>query len=190
MQPSTKRRLTIRHGSADSENTATPSLLGGVVDYTVKTRPAPGVFVLATHEDPKQRKKLDLYKLGPGPLYSFYIPYHLCHFEVPNSVARVVLFRDAVLQAQRPMVDVIALSKRDLKAGEVLDSIGGYMTYGQCENHPVAVAENLLPLGLAEGCVLKRDVPAHAAITYDDVLVPDGRICNRLREEQNRLYPV
>lgn len=162
----------------------------GVVDYTVKTKPGPGVFVLATHDDPKQKHKLDLYKLGKGPLYSFYTPYHLCHFEVPLSVARVVDFRDAVLQAQRPMVDVIALAKRDLKAGETLDMIGGYTTYGQCENHPVVRAENLLPQGLAEGCVLTRDVAKDAAISYGDVVVPDGRLCDRLREEQNRLFPV
>ncbi len=61
--------------------------LGGVVDYVVKAKPSPGVFVLATHDDPKQRHYLELYKLGPGPLYSFYRPYHLCHFEVPLSVA-------------------------------------------------------------------------------------------------------
>jgi predicted homoserine dehydrogenase-like protein len=164
--------------------------LGGVVDYTVKTKPAPGVFVLAAHNDPKQRKKLELYKFGPGPLYSFYTPYHLCHFEIPNSVARVVLFRDAVLQAQRPMVDVVTVAKRELKQGEKLDGIGGYMTYGQCENYPVSAAENLLPLGLAEGCVLKQDIPIHTVISCDDVRIPEGRICDRLRAEQDRLFEI
>lgn len=85
--------------------------LGGVVDYTVGSKPGPGVFVLATHDDPKQRHYLNLYKLGEGPLYSFYTPYHLCHFEVPLSAARVVLFGDAVLQPLgAPTVDVIATS--------------------------------------------------------------------------------
>ena len=69
--------------------------LGGIVDYVVGAKPGPGVFVLATHDDPKQRHYLNLYKLGEGPLYSFYTPYHLCHFEVPLSVARVVLCGDA-----------------------------------------------------------------------------------------------
>ena len=59
---------------------------GGIVDYVVGAKPGPGVFVFATHEDPKQRHYLNLYKLGSGPLYSFYTPYHLCHFEVPLSV--------------------------------------------------------------------------------------------------------
>lgn len=163
--------------------------LGGVVDYVVKSRPSPGVFVFGTHDDPKQKHMLNLYKLGPGPLYSFYTPYHLCHFEVPLSAARVALFRDVVLAPVRPMVDVITLAKVDLKAGQTLDAIGGYLTYGQCEKYPVSRAENLLPQGLAEGCTLKRDLPRDTAITYDDVEVPPGRLCDQLRAEQDALFP-
>jgi predicted homoserine dehydrogenase-like protein len=162
--------------------------LGGVVDYVVKSKPSPGVFVLATHDDPLQRDKLDLYKLGPGPLYSFYTPYHLCHFEVPISVARAVLYRDGVLQAQSPRVDVITLAKRELKAGECIDAIGGYMTYGQCENYSVARAENLIPQGIAEGCVLKRNVAKDEVLSYDDVVLPKESLCAKLRQEQDELF--
>jgi len=164
--------------------------LGGVVDYVVKAQPSPGVFVFGTTDDPMHKHHLNLYKLGPGPLYSFYRPYHLCYFEVPMSVGRLVLFRDHVLEAVRPMVDVITTAKRDLKAGEVLDSIGGYTMYGQCENYPVVRAEALLPQGLAEGCVLKRDVAKDVAISYDDVDIPDGQVCHQLRAEQDQLFPV
>lgn len=164
--------------------------LGGVVDYTVGSKPSPGVFVLATHDDPKQKHMLDLYKLGRGPLYSFYTPYHLCHFEVPLSAARAVLFQDVVLAAERPMVDVITLAKRDLKAGEQLDALGGYMTYGQCEAHPIVRAQNLLPHGLAAGCTLKRDISKDEVITHDDVTVPAGRLCDRLRAEMESLFPL
>ena len=86
--------------------------LGGVVDYVVQARPGPGVFVFGTTDDPMHRHHLKLYKMGDGPLYSFYRPYHLCYFEVPISVGRVVLFRDHVLEAKRPMVDVVAVAKR------------------------------------------------------------------------------
>lgn len=163
--------------------------LGGVVDYVVGTKPGPGVFVLATHDDPKQRHYLNLYKLGPGPLYSFYTPYHLCHFEVPLSVARVALFRDAPLQPEGPpKVDVITVTKVDVKAGQTLDAIGGYLTYGQCEAYDVARAQNLLPQGLAEGCVLKHDLPKDAYVTYDDVELPAGRLADQLRAEQDALF--
>jgi predicted homoserine dehydrogenase-like protein len=164
--------------------------LGGVVDYVVGAKPGPGVFVLATHDDPKQRHYLDLYKLGAGPLYSFYTPYHLCHFEVPLSVARVVLAGDAVIQpAGAPRVEVVATAKRDLKAGEVLDGLGGYMTYGQCETNGIARAEDLLPMGLAEGARLLRDLPKDAVLTRRDVALPAGRLVDRLRAEQDAAFP-
>jgi predicted homoserine dehydrogenase-like protein len=162
---------------------------GGIVDYVVGARPAPGVFVFATHDDPKQRHYLNLYKLGEGPLYSFYTPYHLCHFELPFSVARAVLFRDAVLApAGAPRVDVVATAKTDLRAGQALDGIGYYTTFGQCENADVTLAQNLLPMGLAEGCVLRRDVRKDEVLTYDDVELPPGRLCDRLRAEQNERF--
>ena len=159
--------------------------LGGVVDYVVKAKPGPGVFVLATHDDPKQRHYLNLYKLGEGPLYSFYTPYHLCHFEVPLSVARAVLFGDPVLQPEgAPRVDVVATAKVDLEEGNEIDALGGYTTYGVAENYPVSLAEGLLPMGLAEGCKVVRRVPKDTALTYKDVVLPTGRLCDKLRKEQ------
>lgn len=160
--------------------------LGGIVDYVVGAQPGPGIFVLASHDDPKQRHYLNLYKLGEGPLYSFYTPYHLCHFEVPLSVARVVLFNDPVLTPQAgPQVDVVATAKIDLKAGETLDGMGYYMTYGQCENAAVVRSQRLLPMGLAEGCRLKRAIPRDQVLTYDDVELPQGRLSDQLRAEQD-----
>jgi predicted homoserine dehydrogenase-like protein len=159
--------------------------LGGIVDYVVGAQPAPGVFVLAAHDDPRQRRFLELYKRGPGPLYSFYTPYHLCHFEVPLSVARVVLFKDAVTApAGGPVVHVVCTAKRDLAAGETLDGIGGYMTYGQCENAGVAVEEGLLPMGLAGGCRLRCAVARDQVLTFGDVELPVGRLADRLWSEQ------
>lgn len=163
--------------------------VGGAVDYVVGAQPGPGVYVLATHDDPRQRHYLNLYKLGEGPLYSFYTPYHLCHFEVPLSVARVVLLRDAVLQPLGgPLVEVVATAKRDLEAGETLDALGGYLTYGQCERADVTAREALLPMGVAEGCVLKRAIARDAVLTYDDVTLPHGRLIDRLRAEQAALF--
>jgi predicted homoserine dehydrogenase-like protein len=163
--------------------------LGGIVDYVVGAKPGPGVFVFATHDDPKQRHYLNLYKLGEGPLYSFYTPYHLCHFEVPLSVARAVLFQDAVMSPiAAPLVDVVTTAKIDLKAGETLDGIGYYMTYGQCEKSQIVQEQNLLPIGLAEGCRLKRDISKDQVLTYDDVELPSGRLGDKLRAEQNAYF--
>ncbi|WP_276497270.1 NAD(P)H-dependent oxidoreductase [Pontibacter litorisediminis] len=157
----------------------------GIVDYVVGAEPGPGVFVLGTHDNPIQQHYLNLYKLGEGPLYLFYTPYHLCHFEVPNTVARAVLFNDAALTPMgAPQVEVVTAAKIDLKAGSVLDGIGHYMTYGLCENADTTAAERLLPIGVAEGCVLKRDIPKDQVITYDDVVMPEGRLVDQLRMEQ------
>ncbi len=163
--------------------------LGGVVDYVVGAKPGPGVFCLATIEDARQRHYLNLYKLGEGPLYSFYTPYHLCHFEVPNSLARAVLFGDAAIAAAgAPMVEVVATAKTDLAPGTVLDGIGGYHTYGEAERAAVTATERLLPMGVAQGCRLVRSVLIGATLTYDDVQLPDGRLIDRLRAQQREMF--
>jgi predicted homoserine dehydrogenase-like protein len=162
--------------------------LGGVVDYVVGSKPGPGVFVLATHDDPKQRHYLNLYKLGAGPLYSFYTPYHLCHFEVPLTVARAVLFGDAALRPLGPpTVEVVTTAKRDLPAGHPLDGLGGYDTYAVAERADVTARETLLPMGVAEGSVLTRDVRKDEVLTYADVRLPEGRLVDELRAAQAKL---
>jgi predicted homoserine dehydrogenase-like protein len=161
----------------------------GIVDYVVGAVPGPGVFVLGTHEHPTMQHYLNLYKLGAGPLYCFYTPYHLCHFEVHNTIARAVLFGDATLAPLgAPCVDVVATAKTDLKAGSILDGLGDYMTYGLAENYDITRSQNLLPIGLAEGCRLKRDIPKDQVLTYDDIELPQGRLCDKLREEQNAYF--
>ncbi|MFU8861771.1 MAG: NAD(P)H-dependent oxidoreductase [Cyclonatronaceae bacterium] len=164
---------------------------GGVVDYLVGAAPGPGVFVVGTHDHPIQQHYLNLYKLGEGPYYCFYTPYHLCHFEVPNTIARAALFQDAATSPiGRPFVEVVAQAKKDLKKGETIDGIGHYMTYGVCENADVVQKEKLLPLGVAEGCVLKKDISKDQTLTYDDVVVPDGRLVDQLLNEQRNYFRV
>jgi predicted homoserine dehydrogenase-like protein len=161
----------------------------GIVDYVVGAAPSPGVFVLGTHDNPAQQHYLNLYKLGEGPLYCFYTPYHLCHFEVPTTIAKAVLFNDATIAPiDGPRVDVVTTAKIDLKADEVLDGIGFYMTYGQAERADICQAERLLPIGLAEGARVKRDIAKDAVLTLDDVEFPEGRLCDRLRDEQNTAF--
>lgn len=162
--------------------------LGGIIDYVVGT-PLTKVYVLAEHTDPKQQRYLNLYKMGEGPLYPFFIPYHLVHFEVPNSIARVVLFRDSVAPALAgPVVEVCAVAKRDLRAGEILDDYGMYMTYGEAVNTDEMSKLRYLPEGLVEGCKLKRDIKKDMVLTYADVHLPAGRLADQLRAEQYRHF--
>ncbi|MDF3073607.1 MAG: hypothetical protein K0S54_1274 [Alphaproteobacteria bacterium] len=163
----------------------------GIVDYVVGAAPSPGVFVLGAIENPMQRHYLELYKLGKGPLYCFYTPYHLCHFEVPNTIARAVLFHDAAIAPLgAPLVEVATAMKRDAKAGEQLDDLGHFTTYGLCENADLARQQRLLPIGVAGGCRLRRDVKRDAVLTYRDVELPAGRLIDRLRAEQEAIFAV
>src|SRR3954447_24243114 len=162
--------------------------LGGVVDYVVGT-PLTKVYCLAEHSDPKQQHYLNLYKMGSGPLYSFFIPYHLVHFEVPSAIGRVVLFKDSVAKPLGgPVVEVCAIAKRDLKSGELLDDYGMYMTYGEAVNADEMCDKRYLPEGLVEGCTLTRDVAKDSVVTYNDVTLPPNRLGDQLRAEQYRVF--
>ncbi|HTW51653.1 MAG TPA: NAD(P)-dependent oxidoreductase [Stellaceae bacterium] len=158
--------------------------VGGIVDYVVGT-PLTKIYCLAEHPDPKQQHYLSLYKMGDGPLYSFFVPYHLVHFEVPFSIARVALFRDGLATPLGPpVVEVCAVAKRDLHAGEVLDDYGMYMTYGEAVNASEMRENRYLPEGLVAGCKLLRSIPRDDVITYDDVVLPPGRLADQFRREQ------
>ena len=162
--------------------------LGSIVDYTVGP-PGVKIFCLAEHPDPKQRHYLNLYKMGWGPLYPFWVPYHLPHFEAPSAVARVVLLGDNLAPPlDGPVVEVCAVAKRDLKAGEVLDEYGMFMTYGEAVNADEMSAGRYLPEGLVEGCRLQRDIAQDEVLTYDDVTLPPDRLADRLRAEQYRRF--
>jgi predicted homoserine dehydrogenase-like protein len=162
--------------------------LRGIIDYVVGT-PLTKVYVLAEHPDPKQQHYLSLYKMGDGPLYSFFTPYHLVHFEVPAAIARVAIFRDSLAKPLGgPVVEVCACAKRDLKAGETLDDYGMYMTYGEAVNADEMCSKRYLPEGLVEGCLLKTDIAKDSVITYDDVTLPPNRLADQLRAEQYRVF--
>ncbi|WP_083001382.1 NAD(P)H-dependent oxidoreductase [Halomonas sp. GT] len=163
----------------------------GLVDYVVGARPGPGVFVLGTIDNPRQRHYLELYKMGEGPYYCFSTPYHLCHFEVPTSVARAVLFRDPVLSPLGgPKVGVIAMAKKTLHDGDKIEELGGFEVYGMAENIEVIRRERLLPIGLALGCQVAGRVEKDKALTFDDVVIPPLRLIDRLYAEQEAMFAL
>lgn len=103
-------------------------------------------------------------------------------------VARAVLFGDAPISG--PVCDVLTTAKRDLKAGEVLDGIGGFTCYGMLENRDISQAEGLLPMGLVEECCLKRGIARDQPIEYRDVELPPGRLYDQLRAEQDAYFCI
>ena len=161
-----------------------PMLEHGLVDYALGAEPHTGAFVLVHEDNPRKRKELAYYKMGDGPLYTFYTPYHLPHLQIAATIAATRLGQATVAPLGGPVCEVAALAKRDLGAGEILDGVGGFTTYGTIENAPAFAAANLLPMGVAEGAVLRRAVRRDEPITYADVDLPADRLCDRLRREQ------
>jgi predicted homoserine dehydrogenase-like protein len=162
---------------------------GGMVDFLLGAEPGTGAFVVGYNEHPVRQQYMKYFKMGDGPYYVFYTPFHLPHLELPITVARAVLFGDAtVAPAGGPVCDVITVAKRDLKAGEILDGIGGFTCYGLIENSGVFHSEGLLPMGLSEGCRLRRNVPMDSPVAYRDVELPERRLCDTLRAEQDARF--
>ena len=164
---------------------------GGFVDYVLGAEPGSGAFVVGWSENPIAAEYLKYFKMGDGPLYLFYMPWHLPQAEAPLTAARAALFHDAAVTPRgAPSCDVITVAKRNLRAGEVLDGIGGFMSYGTIENATVSRRDRLLPIGLSGGCALLVDVRVDAPIGYDDVVLPTGRLIDELRAEQEAAFPL
>lgn len=163
----------------------------GLVDYALGAAPHTGAFVIVYEESPLKKAQLAYYKLGDGPFYVFYTPYHLPHIQIASTIGRAVIHRDpTVAPIAGPVCEVVAVAKRDLKAGERLDGIGGFCTYGLIDNATAARAMAALPIGLSEGCVLRREVLRDTVLSFDDVGTPPGGVVEALWREQNARWPL
>jgi predicted homoserine dehydrogenase-like protein len=162
---------------------------GGWVDYVLGAQPGTGAFVVGFNDHPVKAEYMKYFKMGDGPLYLFYTPFHLPHLQLPLTVARAVLFHDATLAPLAgPVCDTLAVAKRDLKAGEMLDGMGGFTCYGLIDTYDVTQAEDFLPMALSQGCRMKRNILKDEPIRYADVDLPPGRLCDKLREEQTARF--
>jgi len=159
-----------------------------VVDYALG-RIAPGVFVVVTTENKRLKKDLEYLRMGKGPNYLLYRPYHLASIEVPLSVARAVIYQEPTLVSSgKPVAEAITVAKRDLRVGERIDGIGKFDIYGSIEKASVAHKENLLPLGLAEGAVLKTNVKKGDYITWHQIELEKRSVLLSLRRLQDKLF--
>lgn len=169
-----------------------PTSAGGVisavgrVEYGIGI--APGVFVVFTASNPKIIRDLKYLNLGKGPYWALYRPYHLANLETPISIVRAVINRATTIATLTPpTAETITYSKRALRAGEKIDYLGGFTVYGMIERASIAASEGLLPLGLAPGARLTRDIKAHQPITYGDVELDESLAIVRLRRQQDAI---
>jgi predicted homoserine dehydrogenase-like protein len=159
----------------------------GVVDYAIGDV-APGVFVVVRHEGRLVNRTLRYLKIGEGPNYVLYRPFHLTDIEVPISVAVGFLYKKPCLAtASPPTTEVITIAKRDLHSGEFIDHIGGTTVYGGIETSERAAAQNLVPFGLCEGAQVKEDVKTGTPIAFSQMELKKSFLYE-LRRLQDRLY--
>ncbi|MCL4377078.1 MAG: SAF domain-containing protein [Actinobacteria bacterium] len=157
----------------------------GIVDFVIGDL-APGVFLVYSAENKMVREILNYLQLGKGPNYLLYRPYHLTSIETPLSIARVYFYKEPTIVPAGGLVsEVITVAKKDLKAGEIIDGIGGYTVFGLIDLYEIARKKNLLPIGLSQGCVIKRDLKKGYPLSYDDVELKYDSLILKLRKLQD-----
>jgi predicted homoserine dehydrogenase-like protein len=161
---------------------------GRVVEYTLGGDFGAGVFVIGRAPEPQRvEQAMRFFKMGPGPAYLFFRPYHLVQFEMPVTIADVVLDQQGLgVQTSPPVAEVVAVAKRSLQPGDRLDGIGGYTTYGVIDT--VAGAAGLLPVGFTEHATVVRPVRQDAPVALDDVELDENAPVVRLRARQDALW--
>src|SRR5262249_39415627 len=163
----------------------------GLVDYALGAAPYTGAFVIVHEDAPLKKVQLAYYKLGDGPFYVFYTPFHLPHVQIAPTIGRAVIHRDpTVAPIAGPVCEVVTVAKRDLKAGEHLDGVGGFRTYGLVDNVVAARKIAALPMALSENCRLLRDISKDDVISVNDVESPRGGLAEELWLEQSALWPL
>jgi predicted homoserine dehydrogenase-like protein len=163
----------------------------GLVDYAVGAAPHTGAFVIVHEESQLKKVQFAYYKLGKGPFYVFYTPFHLPHIQIASTIGRAVIHHDpTVAPIGGPVCEVVTVAKRDLRAGERLDGIGGFCAYGLIDNVAAVRAMGALPIGLSEGCVLRREVSKDEVLSFNDVDAHLDSEVEALWRAQNARWPL
>jgi predicted homoserine dehydrogenase-like protein len=122
-----------------------------------------------------------------GNYAAMYKPYHLIGLELGVSVASVGLRGEPTGRPDAFRADAVAVAKRDLRAGDVLDGEGGYTVYGRLMPAERSLAIRALPIGLAHGLRVTRPVPRHAPLTWEVVEAGDSQAV-KVRQQMERHY--
>ncbi len=160
----------------------------GVVDFTVAKGVAPGVFVIAEMSHPRLRERMNDLKLGEGPYYTFFRPYHLTSLEVPLSAAAAVLLGISHMRPlETPVAETASIAKSDLPAGTKLGAIGETFYRGWAITREDSLKHDVIPLGMAQGAVMTQSVKAGAYLTHENCQVDEALKIVQLRRLQDKL---
>ena len=147
---------------------------------------AMGTYVVIEGATEYARRCFRQYHMLPdqsGRYAALYRPIHMIGMELGISVASAACRNEPTGVPVCFNSDVVATAKRELRAGEVLDGEGGYMVWGRQMPAADSLAVNALPLGLATGVRLKRDVPAGERLSWGDAEIDDDSQAVKLRLE-------
>src|SRR4051795_1595984 len=120
---------------------------------------------------------------------AMYKPYHLIGLELGISVLSAALRGEPTGQPQAWRGDVVAVTKRALRAGEMLDGEGGHTVWGKLMPAGRSLAEGALPIGLAHGIKLVRDVAAGQLVRWSDVAAVENEAVRVRRDMERRFAP-
>lgn len=158
----------------------------GVVDYSTG-KVAPGVFAVIATDEPRIIEDMQFYSMGSGPYYTLYRPYHLCSIETPLSVAEAVIYGEATLVPRQMVSEVVAIAKRNLKAGEIVGDIGSADIFNRIYTYKDAQAKNGIPMGLAPGGKVLKDIPKDTMLTWDTFAPDTSNLVYKLRQMQDEM---
>jgi predicted homoserine dehydrogenase-like protein len=125
-----------------------------------------------------------------GRFAAMYKPYHLIGLELNISVLSAALRNEPTGQARDFRGDVVAVAKRNLRAGEMLDGEGGYTVWGKLMPAAASLAAGALPIGLAHGVKLKADVAHGAVVGWNDVEIDAGNDTVAVRREMEKRFAI
>ncbi|MBQ1913757.1 MAG: NAD(P)-dependent oxidoreductase [Selenomonadaceae bacterium] len=160
----------------------------GVVEYVNGI--APGVFVTVATENEEIAYQMQYHSMGPGPLWTLYRPYHLCNLETPLTVAKAVIDREpTIIPIDGPVSECITVAKKDLKAGETIDGIGGYTTYGSIATAKETYEKGYVIYGLInKKAKMLKDAKKGQLLTLDMVELDTTTQLYKTRKEQDAMY--
>ena len=128
-------------------------------------------------------------KTDPSGRYSaMYRPYHLIGLELGISALSAVLRNEPTGQTRDFVSDVVSVAKRDLKSGEMLDGEGGFTVWGKAQPAAKSLQFGALPIGLAHGVKLSRDIKAGETVRWDDVSADGGVDAVKTRREMEQAF--
>ncbi|RCL03979.1 MAG: putative homoserine dehydrogenase [Candidatus Tokpelaia sp. JSC189] len=160
----------------------------GIVDYSTGRHISPGVFVIAEIRHPRIRERMKDLKIGQGPYFTFHRPYHLTAMEVPLTCARVMLYgKPDMVPLEKPVAEVCAIAKKNLRPGDTLDFIGLYTYRAWTMTIEDARAANALPCGLLEGATITDPISKGDLITTQNTTIKPGQWIAELRARQDTI---